>query len=247
MPEPNSVLGKAKGILDAFTVDDEDLGLADLVERTGFAKGSVHRVAGDLVEWGLLERTRGRYRLGVRLFELGLRVPRQRVLRDAALPFMQDLYQSTGEVVHLAVLDGLEVLYLEKLVGHRLVSAPSRVAGRMPLYCTGVGKVLLAFSPPDLADRVIEAGLTPRTPHTIASPGVLRAQIDRIRETGLGYEREESGLGLGCVAAPVFGPGNRLVAAISVTAPTSRYSTARLGSAVLSTSRALSRFLGAVV
>lgn len=244
MLDRSTVLGKVQAIFEAFTVDD-DLGLVELVQRTGLPKGTVYRVANDLVEWGVLERTKGRYTLGVRMFELGMRVPRQRVLRDAALPFMDDLYQATREVVHLGVLQDGEVLYLEKLMGHRRVSAPSRVAGRMPLHCTGLGKVLLAFSAPDLAEQVVRNGLEHRTPHTIVTPGVLRAQLDRVKETGLAYEREESQLGLGCVAAPVFGGGNRLVAAMSVAAPTSRYSPERLASAVLSTTRGLSRYLGA--
>lgn len=245
--DTRSVLGKVESILEAFSVDEVQLSLAELVERTELPKGTVHRIASDLVTWGLLDRAGGQYRLGLRMFELGLRVPRQRVLRDAALPFMGDLYQATREVVHLGIRDGFDVLYLEKLVGHRRVSVPSRIAGRLPLHCTGVGKALLAFSPPEVADEAIERGLQRRTPHTIVSPNVLRAQLNQARETGLAYEREESSLGLGCVAAPVFGPGNRLVAAISVTAPTSRYSPSSLASGVLSTTRALSRVLGATV
>jgi DNA-binding IclR family transcriptional regulator len=247
MLDRRTVLGKAEAILDAFTVEEPHLSLVELVDRTGLPKGTVHRVASDLLTWGLLERTAGQYRLGLRMFELGLRVPRQRVLRDAALPFMEDLYEATREVVHLGIRDGQEVLYLEKLMGHRRVSAPSRVAGRMPLHCTGLGKALLAFSSTDIVDGMIEEGLQRRTPHTIVTPSVLRAQLNQVRETWLAYEHEESSLGLGCVAAPVFGTGNRLVAAISVAAPSSRYSPKTLASAVLSSTRGLSRVLGARV
>jgi DNA-binding IclR family transcriptional regulator len=247
MLDRRTVLGKAEAILDAFSGDDDGLTLTELVARTELPKGTVHRVTTELTRWGLLERGSGHYRLGIRMFELGLRVPRQRVLRDAALPFMEDLYQATREVVHLGVLQGTDVLYLEKLMGHRRVSAPSRVAGRMPLHCTALGKALLAFSPPALVQQVAEAGLERRTPHTIVSPRVLLGQLVQIRATGVAHEREESSLGLGCVGAPVFGTGNRLVAAMSVAAPTSRYSPKSLASVVLSTSRGLSRTLGAKV
>lgn len=245
MLDRRSVLGKAQSIVDAFSVDAPDLSLAEIVERTDLPKGTAHRVASDLVAWGLLERRGGRYQLGLKVFELGLRVPRPRLLRDTALPFMGDVYQATREAVHLGVRDGHEVLYLEKLIGHQQISAPSQVGGRMPLYCTAIGKALLAFSPPAAFDAVVEDGLLRRTPRTITNPTVLRAQFEQVRATGLAFEHEESSFGLACAAAPVFGTGNRLIAALSVAAPTSRYSSTRLGAVVLSTARGLSRTLGA--
>jgi DNA-binding IclR family transcriptional regulator len=240
-----SVLGKAQCILDAFTPDATDLGLAEIVDRTGLPKGTAHRLAGDLVTWGLLERRGGRYQLGLRLFELGLRVPQHRSLRDTALPFMGDVYQATREAVHLGVREAHEVLYLEKLIGHQHVSAPSQVGGRMPLYCTAIGKALLAFSPPVVFEEIVEQGLLRRTPRTITNPVVLRAQFDQARATRLAFEREESSIGLACAASPIFGAGNRLVGALSVAAPTSRYSSKRLGAVVLASARGLSRALGA--
>lgn len=248
MLDHRTVLGKAEAILDAFTIEQPQLRLTELVAHCGLPKGTVHRVAMDLVEWGLLERTEGRrYQLGLRMFELGMRVPRQRVLRDAALPFLGDLHQATQEVVHLGIRDGTEVLYLEKMMGHRRVAAPSEIAGRMPLHSTALGKALLAFSPSELIIEVLDAGLSRRTRHTIVTAGVLISQLNEIRKTGLAYERGESSLGLGCVSAPVFGTGNQLVAAISVAAPISRYAPQRLASTVLTSCRGLSRVLGADV
>ena len=148
----SSVLGKARLILDAF---GSDLSLSELARRSGVAKASVHRLAGELVEWGLLERAGTNYRLGLRLFELGQMVPRQRILRDAALPYMEDLLVVTQETVHFAVRDGIDVLYIEKIIGHRGLRQQSRVAGRLPLYCTATGKMILAFSPQPILDEVI--------------------------------------------------------------------------------------------
>ena len=109
----NSVLGKARLILEAFELDDDSLTLTEIVARTGISKATVHRLNQELLEWGMLERIGLEYRLGMRAFELGSRVPRFRVLRDAVRPYMESLHHQTREAVHLAVLDGLEVLYLE--------------------------------------------------------------------------------------------------------------------------------------
>lgn len=245
MLDQRSVLGKVQRMLACFDAETTELSLSDLMRRTTLAKGTAHRIAGDLVEWGVLERSgEGCYRLGLQLFELGQLVPRQRILRQAALPFMEDLYAATKNVVHLGVVDGVEVLYLEKLIGHRTAESPSRSGGRMPLYCTAIGKALLAFSPAELIDRVIEVGLVPRTRYTVAAPSLLRDQLEEIRNSGIAFEREESALGLTCVAGPVFGPGGHLVAAISVAEHVSSCRQTGLVPAVQRTASALSRSLG---
>lgn len=243
--DERSVLGKAQRVLACFDAETTELSLSDLMRRTDLRKGTAHRVAGDLVEWGVLERSgNGHYRLGLQLFELGQLVPRQRILRQAALPFMEDLYVATKNMVHLGVVDGVEVLYLEKLIGHRTADSPSRSGGRMPLYCTAIGKALLAFSPAELVERVIEVGLAPRTPYTVVVPSLLCSQLEEIRSNGVAFEREESAFGLTCVAGPVFGPGGHLVAAISIADHVSRCRPTRLAAAVKQTALALSRALG---
>ena len=168
------MLGKLDRILGAFDIDHPAMSLADLRRRTALAKSTVHRLVSTLVDAQYLERDDGQLQLGLRLFELGQLVPRQRALRDAALPFMEDLFEVTHETVQLGVRDGIDILYVEKIMGHRTVRSPSRVAGRMPLYCTAIGKALLAYSDPEVVEEVIEAGLRPRTPYTIVSPQLLR-------------------------------------------------------------------------
>ena len=207
------MLGKIDRIFGAFGVDEPTLNLSQLARRTGLAKSTLHRTVNALVASGMLEREDGQFQLGLRLFELGQLVPRQRALRDAALPFMEDLFEATHEIVHLGVPDGVEILYVEKIMGHCAVRSPSRVAGRMPLFCTAIGKAILAFSPPELLDQVITAGLTPLTPYTIVSPQVLRVSLAEVVRTGVAMDREEASLGLACTAAPIFGTRNRLVGA----------------------------------
>lgn len=220
----DTVLGKAVAILRSFTADDTVLSLAELVRRTGLPKGSVHRVAGDLVEHRLLDKRPGGYRLSGGLFELGMLAAAERTLLELAMPFLQDLYERTHETVHLGVLDDSAVVYIAKIGGHRQARAPSRPGGRMPLHCTAIGKALLAYADPDLQRRVLAGPLERRTPHTVMAPGLLRRQLDGVLENGVAFEREESTPGLLCVSAPVLDvDGQTAVAAISVTGPVGRF------------------------
>jgi DNA-binding IclR family transcriptional regulator len=233
----NSVLGKARLILEAFQMDDRNLSLSELSRRTGVSKASVHRLAQELLEWGMLERSGTDYRLGMRAFELGSRVPRFRVLRDAVRPFMENLHFATKEVIHLGVLDGLDVLYLEKLAGGPQSAKPSRIAGRMPLYPTATGKVLLAFSPPSVLEQVLAWPLERLTPSTVALPGVLTDQVRKVARCGHAIEQEEVAIGYCSVAVPLFGTSGLLLGALSITAPTFRADTARYVSLLTAVSR----------
>ncbi|MBB3042409.1 IclR family transcriptional regulator [Nocardioides soli] len=222
-PDLGSVLGKAVAVLHAFTVDDHELSLAALVERTGLPKTSVYRIAGDLVRYRLLDRTALGYRLSGGLFELGMRASVERSLLELAMPYLQDLYERTHETVHLGVREGREVVYVAKIAGRGQAASPSRTGGRMPLHCTAIGKVLLAWADDDLRRDVLTGPLERRTPHTIVAPGRVAQQLDAAIEAGVAFEREESALGLQCVAAPVLDADDRPIAAISVTGPVGRF------------------------
>jgi DNA-binding IclR family transcriptional regulator len=219
---PNSVLGKVRLILEAFAIDDVDLSLSELSRRTGISKASVYRLAQELLNWGMLERSGTDYRLGMRAFELGARVPRFRLLRDALRPYMESLHHSTNESVLLAVLDGLEVLYLEKIANSAKPARASRIAGRMPLHCTATGKVLLAYSPPHVLEAVLARPLERLTPATIVAPGLLREQVLTVASTGYAVEQEETRIGYCSVAVPVRGARGPLLGALAITAPTYR-------------------------
>ena len=221
--DTDTVLGKVVAVLFAFSANDSGLTLAELGRRTGLAKGTLHRVVGDLVRARLLDRTDRGYRLSGLVFELGMRASVERRLLEVATPFMEDLRERTRETVHLGVLEGQEVVYVAKIGGHRQATSPSRIGGRMPLYCTAIGKSLLAYSSPQLLSDVVSSGMTRRTPRTITAPGMLRRQLDRVLEKGVAYEYEESAVGIVCVAAPVLDGHDRPVAAISVTGPVTRF------------------------
>jgi IclR family acetate operon transcriptional repressor len=241
---PNSVLGRAITLLSAFSALDSPLSLAELSQRSGIPKATVHRLVVELTSWGLLEQSAAGVQLGMRLFELGQLAPRRRTLREAAFPAMNDLHDATQETTHLAVLDGTEVVYVEKLTGRGGPSVPSRVGGRMPAHCTGVGKAILAFSPPPTVDAVIAAGLRRVTPYTTVMPGRLHRELADIRRSGLAHEREESTLGVVCVACPILGPNGMAVGAVSITGWSNRLDTNRVAVGVRATSLAISRSLG---
>jgi len=174
-----------------------------------------------LITNGVVERVGNAYRLGHRLYDLGGMVysPNHDRIRDALTPFLADLYEHSHETVHLAVLHGTDIVYLNKLYGHRPVRSPSRIGGRVPAYCTSLGKVLLAHSQA-ATEATLVAGLVGRTSKTIVDPKVLTDQLETIRQKGIAFDDEETMPGLSCVAVPVIGPNGRSIAALSVSGAT---------------------------
>jgi DNA-binding IclR family transcriptional regulator len=246
--DTTSVLGRISSILRSFDTDRRTLSVSDLVERTGIPRATVHRQANALVDEGWLVRNGTRFELGIGLFELGQRVPRQRDLREIAMPFMADLREATGHTVTLAVLDGRDVVYVELL---RARNAPAslrkaEIGGRLPAHATGVGKALLAFSADDVADEYLRVPLERLSARTIGDAGVLRTALGEIRRDGIAYDHEESAVGLMCAAAPVFaGRARKVTAAVSIAGEDQKISLEHMTSAVRMTALAISRALGA--
>jgi DNA-binding IclR family transcriptional regulator len=244
LDDRSSLLARVFTILGAFDASDVVLPLSELSRRTDLPKSTVHRITASLVRWGALTKTPTGFQLGMRLFELGGLVPLPSTIREAALPFMSDLYHATRETVHLGILDGPEVVYLNKIGGHRSLVVPSRVGGRMPAHCVGLGKAMLAFASPATIGRVMASGLPRRTPYTIRSPSLLIEALNTVRQRGVAYDREEAILGVCCVAAPVLDAKGAPIAAISLTGPSARLDPERLAPAVRMAAISLSRTLG---
>ena len=175
-----------------------------------------------MVEVRLLEAVGDRYRLSTRLFELGMRGSVERRLVEVATPFLADLYERTRETVHLGVREHLDVVYISKMGGHGSGEVPSRIGQRLPMYCTAIGKVLLAYAGDAVVAAVVDHGLRPVGPGTITDAGELKAQLAEIADSGIAFEREESTAGLTCVAAPIVVRG-RVVAAVSIAGPLYRF------------------------
>ncbi len=214
---PNSVLGKVALILQAFTIDDDELTLSHLSRRSGVPKASVHRLAQELLELGFLERAGASYRLGMRLFEIGARVPRTRALRESLLPFMHALHSATKQTILLTVLQGAEIVFVERVNSYGQAPSRSKLGGHVPLHCSATGKVFMAFGPPELFETVVRGDLTRLTPNSAASPVRLRAQIDRVRADGHAVEYEEVMQGFSSIAVPLYESSGALIAGLSVT------------------------------
>ncbi len=242
-----TLLARAAAVIGAFDDRAPVLSLSELSRRTGLPKTTVHRIVAELVSLRVLERQESGpsgegYRLGMWLFERGELVPAHRSLSEAALPVMEDLREATRQRIHLAVLEGVDVVYVE-ILGSSGIDVASRTGGRLPAHATGVGKVILAYSPAATVRARVEAGLPRLTPRTIATPGGLTKELRKIRSVGMALDLEESHLGVSCVAAPVFGANRKVRAGLSVTGASGSVDPVTLGPAVRTAAFTLSRVL----
>lgn len=226
-------VGKALRLLDAFMVIGPVARVSELAQATGLPKSTVFRLLNSLQLAGYIVHSGTDYLLNLRLFELGslVEVCRPEGLRAIAAPFLADLYRDTAHTAHLAVLDGTDVLYIEKVHGRGGRSLPTSVGGRMPASCTALGKAMLPFGYAETAERIARAGLVRLTPRSVTAPGLFLGELRGIRQSGAAFDREESALGLTCVAAPVR-YRERAIAAISLSGPTSRLDPDRLAARV---------------
>jgi DNA-binding IclR family transcriptional regulator len=221
-----SSVATAIRLLKAFSEDEVELGISALARRLGLAKSTVHRLAVTLLSEGLLEQDRenGKYQLGLALFRLGALVRRRMNVSNQARPYLYELREKVNESVHLALLDGTEIMYVYNLESTHAIRMRSDIGVRKPAYCTAEGQAILAFQPPEVIDRVIAAGLAPRTPRTVVRADEFLKQLAVTRQRGCAIEDEESEIGMVCVAAPIRDDSGDVVAAVGIAGPVSRLS-----------------------
>jgi DNA-binding IclR family transcriptional regulator len=223
--DERTAIDKAISVLKAFGRDAHlGIGVSELARRAGLSKSTTFRQLGVLERNGVVERAGTAYRLGPLIQDLGAQadLPGQDLVRDLLTPFLADLFVATHLTVQLAILSGSHVVYLNKLEGHQRLRTPSRIGGRMPAYCTAVGKMLLAHD--DVAaERALRSPRHAWTPKTIVDAGELRQELAMARRTGIANDRGESLETLSCVAAPVMGRANRPIAALSVSGDASTF------------------------
>ncbi len=242
-------LTKVVRVLDAFSTTDRALSLAQICQCTGFPKSTTHRLLASMREAGLLDqdRERDRYRLGMKLFELGNVVLANMELHREARPFVEALTRQTGQAVHLAVFDGHRAIVIHRADALPERSQPVALIEQAPTTCTSVGKAILAFQPASVIARVIAAGLPQFTEATITDPEVLQRDLAGIRARGYALDEGEHQPGVRCVGAPIRDATSRVVAGISITGPTWRLPAGEveaLARVVIHHARAISAALG---
>jgi DNA-binding IclR family transcriptional regulator len=217
------VLDRALSVLDALALRAEgECSLAELSEAVALHKSTVHRIVMVLERHRLVLKNpiSGRYRLGLKLFELGSRAMAGSDLRVQARPYLNRVMAETGETVHLCILDDGEVLYVDKVEPQKIVRLSSTIGRRSPAYCTSVGKAMLAYLPSEELDHIVRrCGLERRTKNTITSPANLHAELAETRARGYAIDNEENEEGVRCAGAAVLDYSGRPVAAISVSGP----------------------------
>ncbi len=219
------VLSRAMRLLEVLA-DGKSRKLAELSEAIGISQSTTFRLLATLLSYGFVEKENrsGGYRLGLTCLELARAYYDSNDLRLTALPELEKLRDATGETVHLGILDDMQVVYLEKLHGlHAIGLMTSRVGGRSPAYCTGLGKVLLAWSDHDTVQaHFSKNGLVAYTAHTITDLSDLMQHLSRVRARGYALDHGEHEPEVRCVAAPIFDISGRVVAAISASGPAGR-------------------------
>jgi IclR family transcriptional regulator, KDG regulon repressor len=219
-----SSVANAMRLLRAFSEDEFELGVSELAKRLGLAKSTVHRLASTLVRERILERGArdGKYRPGLVLFELGSLVRRKMDVSGEARPHLKALMEHTGETVHLGVLDGHSVLYINRFESRRAIRMGFGIGVRAPLHCTALGKALLAYQPSEFIEETIAQGLARYTDATITGPQALRQELAAIRARGYAVEDQEAESGLRSIAAVVRNDAGAVIACLGLAGPAHR-------------------------
>jgi len=220
-------VNRALDILECFAQIKTEWNLVELSEKIGLTPSTTHRLLNTLIQRRLIEHSgsTGKYKIGTRLFLLSGAIMNNSNLKNLAHPLLAELAKQTAETVHLSILSGNEVFYLDKLEGPRSISIRSRIGQTLPAHVSGVGKVLLAHLPQDQQNELLDkVELKQFTVKSITDKELLREHFKQIKRQGYALDDEEFEEGLICFAAPVFNQDQRVIAAISVSGPIYRLS-----------------------
>jgi IclR family pca regulon transcriptional regulator len=253
-PRYSQSLERGLAILACFTPERPVLGIADIADELGMSRSTTHRYVITLVALGYLEQGASRkYRLGLRVTDLGMSALNSTGLREHSQPYLEELRQRTSYTVNMAVLDGSEILYVDRARSYRRgqsqIDLGLRLGSRLPAYCTSMGKLLLAYLPDEEQKELIgDMKLTRRAPNSITSKKALRTELEHVREEGFAVNDEELAQGLHSISAPVRSENNEVVAAVNMAAHSSMISLEEmvdhLGPHLVSTADRISARLG---
>lgn len=221
----NSVI-KAIEIMEFIAYSDEEVGVTEISNNLNYGVSATYHLLNTLKEVNIIEqnpRTK-KYRLGIKLWQIGKIANKQNHLSLILKPYLKELKSLTGETANLTVLDNNEIVYIAQEESDRLVRMFTKTGARAPLYCSAAGKVLLAFQTPAKQESILRnIHLKPFTEKTVTNEDILRKELEIIKQKNYAFDNEERELGVSCIAAPVFGFDNEIIAAISISGPTSRF------------------------
>jgi IclR family KDG regulon transcriptional repressor len=218
-------VAKALTILNLFTVKKQEWGVTEIARELDMQKSTVYRLLATMQEFGFVRKNEdgSAYRLGLNLFELGSIVSNSFDFHDIAVAYMHKLSEQCGESVHLGILSDNEVMSIEGVESQSPLKSTIIVGKRAPLYCTSIGKALLAFLPEDERGKIIDGIRFEKfTEQTIVDRQALEEELERTWKRGYAIDNEEHDLGISCVAAPVFDSRGTIVASLSISGPTVR-------------------------
>lgn len=238
--------GRLLAVFDAFGPCNRSLSLSDISRRSGLSLSTAHRLVHELHGWGALERdASGRYSIGVRLLELAALAPRGLALREAAFPALDKLHHRTRGNVHLGVLDGMQVVYVEAIRACATHPTNGSIGDRWPIHVSGVGLVLLAHADREFQEAILRRPLEQFTPLTVTDPAELRRKLAQIRQSGFVVAVGQITLPDVAVAVPVLDPFGKVTAAVSVVVETARARPRVLTSLLLEASAEITRRMAA--
>jgi IclR family transcriptional regulator, acetate operon repressor len=230
MMETTGTLGKILAVLDIVAQSEQPMRFTDILARANEPRGTLHRHLTHLVAEGLLELvSQTYYRPGLRLLKLASRAWANNDVRSAADPYLQALREETGETVHLGVLQGTEIIYVDKVEGRQSVRMHSNIGKASPVYCTGIGKAALSCLQPEKLEPLLSRlNFEIFTPNTLPDVQALRRDLSEIAKLGHAFDRQEHEIGICCVAASVTADNGRFVGGVSVSGPAFRITEAQL-------------------
>jgi DNA-binding IclR family transcriptional regulator len=241
--ENKSVTGRAFSVLDTFDATHRHQKLANIARRSGLPLTTAHRLVAELASQGALTRTAdGTYEIGTKIWRLGILASLHSDLREIALPYMEDIYELGNDAVQIGVLDGFRCLIVERIAGSRTLSVISKPGARLPLHASGVGKILLAYGTRELQQAAL-VSLDKFTGKTITDADVLQRQLKLIKLQAYAHSQEELTLGATSLAVPIFGSGNRVIAALGIVTPVENKDIVRMVSVLKVSAQALSKKL----
>lgn len=218
-------LARALRVLECFSVEEPELGITEIARRLDMQKSTIHNIVRTFEKNGYIVQNpkTNKYYLGFKILHLGYIVNHHMGLRDIFLPYMRQIAESAHEVCYFGMLDNQEVLYIEAVYPPSQQQTRNILGERAPLYCTGLGKAMLAHLPQEQIEQVLRGEMKAYTPFTLCDADVLRNNLEEIRTNGYAVDNMEHEFGVRCVAVPVFGANGQVMAAVSVSGPSPRF------------------------